>query len=282
MSLSRRIGLIPILFFCMMTMQAQDNCLIYPADSGERIACELSYRAVEYPQGSKDSQILFDAAIEIGPNYAWAYYEKSVPYFKRGLLSEGLEILNYAIQIDPAAYLYYRAYWYFQHRSYEACIRDLEELYQTHKAGITYTPGGDMEMRLLLAMAYVQVGERQKGLQATLDCIESYEGKEYLIGEHDYHLLGLMYLVNDDLESASQAFLKQQEVNGRLADSYYYLGSIRKAEGKTEAAQRLFRECVEKLDGQDGGYSSRSFIGFEIEKEMVEKELASLSGEARF
>ena len=35
---------------------SQGNCLVYPEDSGERKACELSYQALEHPHGSKASQ----------------------------------------------------------------------------------------------------------------------------------------------------------------------------------------------------------------------------------
>ena len=88
-----------ITFIVNMTFSfAQTNCFIYPEGSGERKACELSYKAIEYRQGSKESQILFDSAIAVGPKFAWAYYEKSVPYFKRGFLHEGLQILNKAIE----------------------------------------------------------------------------------------------------------------------------------------------------------------------------------------
>ncbi|MEO0337824.1 MAG: hypothetical protein AAF242_01290 [Bacteroidota bacterium] len=145
---------------------SQGNCLIYPEDSGERIACELSYRALEYRQGSKESQLLFDYAIKIGPKYAWAYYEKSVPFFKRGMLAEGLSLINKAIDLEPYNYLYYRAYWYFYNCSYDYCIRDLEELYTLYKAGYTTTPSGELEMRLLLAMAYAQNENLPKGCNA--------------------------------------------------------------------------------------------------------------------
>ena len=48
-------------------------------------------------QGSKESQLLFDKAISMGPKYAYAYYQKSVPYFKRGLFAEGLSLITKAI-----------------------------------------------------------------------------------------------------------------------------------------------------------------------------------------
>ena len=151
----------------------QGNCLLYAEGSGERSACELSYRALEYKQGSKESQFLFDQAIEIGPNYAWAYYEKSVPFFKRGLFAEGVFLINKAIELEPQNYLYYRAYWYFYNRSYELCIKDLEELYTVYKTFYTTTPGGEMEMRVILALAYAQSGNVSKGINWILNLMDS-------------------------------------------------------------------------------------------------------------
>ena len=143
---------------------AQPNCFIYPEGSGEREACELSYKAIEYPQGSRASQELFDEAIAIGPKYAWAYYEKSVPYFKRGFLNKGLQILNKAIELEPREYLCYRAYWYWQYKNYALCIADLESYYKLPKAYLQQTPGGDKDMRLILGLAYAKQGELQKAI----------------------------------------------------------------------------------------------------------------------
>ncbi len=256
-------------------ISAQGNCLLYPDDSGERIACELSYRAIEYRQGGKDSQLLFDAAIEIGPNYAWAYYEKSVPYFKRGMLAEGMEILNHAVALEPEHYLYYRAYWYFYHRSYAACIADLENLYIDFEAPITFTPGGDLEMRLILAMAYGQSGDIPKGIQSIKDCFESYGNQEYLIGLHDYHLLGVLYYEDGQYDKSLEAFEQQIAVNENLADTYYYLGLIRKSQGDEQAAKAHFNQSKDKFEGDGGGYSSNGFLDYNVSEKMVERKLSN-------
>ncbi len=251
----------------------QGNCLIYPEDSGERKACELSYRALEHRQGSKESQLLFDEAIKIGPKYAWAYYQKSVPFFKRGLFAEGISLINKAIELEPWNYLYYRAYWYFYNRSYGYCIKDLEELYTVHEESYTTTPGGDLEMRLLLAMAHAQSGDVPKGIYWMQHLMERYEQEPQLKGLYDHFCLGVLYYKNNQFDLAEVEFEKQLTVDDKFADTYYYLGLIKAKAANNTLAQDYFKQALAKMNGENGGYSRNSFEAFNIYKEDVEKML---------
>jgi len=261
--------------YCV-SAHGQGNCLIYPEKSGERIACELSYRAIEYRQGSKASQLLFDAAIEIGPNYAYAYYQKSVPYFKRGLIHEGVQLLNKAIALEPINYLCYRAYWYYSHRSYSACINDLERYYTLLNGPIKFTPGGDMEMRMLLGMTYAQINKPAKALESVQNAFKSYGSDTYLIGAYDYHILGILFYENGQLDDAVEAFKKQIILNENFADSYYYLGLVRKNQFNRIESKKLFEESLDKFEGQKGGFSFNGFLDFNVTKNLVEWEINNL------
>lgn len=253
---------------------AQGNCLASPEDSGERIACELSYRAVEYRQGSKESQLLFDKAIELGPDYAWAYYEKSVPYFKRGLLSEGMALLNKAIEIAPKEYLFYRAFWYFQHGSYDACIADLEKHYSELDGPMMFNPPGNMEMRIILGMSYALIEEFERGIEVINDCFLDYTGKEYLIGFYDYHVLGVLHYLNGNTTEAMNAFQKQLELKGNFADTYYYIGLIKKQLNETNASNDYFKKCLQLMDGENEGFSINIFSDFNISRDLVASQLS--------
>ncbi|MEM8566658.1 MAG: hypothetical protein AAGF85_09365 [Bacteroidota bacterium] len=255
------------------TVKGQGNCLIYDENSGERIACELSYRAVTYKQGSKASQILFDAAIDIGPGYAWAYYEKSVPYFKRGLLKQGVELLNKAIAIDPESYLCYRAYWYFSHRSYEACISDLERYYYSLNGPPRSTPGGDMEMKMLLGLTYAQKGNLIKAIELVSTAIDSYEAQGYFVGPFDFHVLGILHYENNQLTKAFTAFEQQIKSNENFADTYYYMGLIQRAQSNDEAATKLLEKSLSLFNGVNGGFTFNSFLDWNVSKSDVEKKL---------
>lgn len=257
-------------------VNGQGNCLLYTANSGERLACELSYRAIEYKQGGKNSQILFDAAIKLGAAYAYAYYEKSVPFFKWGLLRQGVELLNQAIALEPENYLCYRAYWYFSHRSYEMAIKDLEHYYFALNGPARTTPGGDLEMRMLLGMAYVQTNQSTKAAQVVSDGMAGYKSEGFPIGPYACHMLGVFYYKNDQLSNAVESFKMQIEMNEHFADSYYYLALIRQEEDKLEESKELLELALSKLGGQNGGYSFNGFDAFNVYKVDVERKLSSL------
>lgn len=256
---------------------SQGNCLIYPEDSGERKACELSYQAIEYKQGSKESQVLFDQAISVGPKYAYAYYQKSVPYFKRGLFAEGLSLITRAIEIEPKNYLYYRAYYYFYNRSYEYCIMDLEELYAVHKASFVTTPGGELEMRLLLALSYTQVGNVEKGIDWMLNLMERYNKQPQLKGMYDHHCLGMMYYKNNQFDLAEQEFMKQLIIDSNFADTHYYLGLISVKESEIKLAVNYFKAALGMMNGVGGGYTTNLFTEFNVRKEAVKEAIATYS-----
>jgi len=251
----------------------QGNCLIYPEGSGERRACELSYLAIEYPQGSKESQALFDQAIEVGPKYAWAYYQKSVPFFKRGMFADGVTLINRAIALEPRNYLYYRAYWYFYNLSYDHAIRDLEALYTTHKSGYTTTPSGELEMRLILAMALGQTGRASEGIAWIEDLMERYREQPYLKGLYDHHCLGILYLENDQLDLAEVEFQEQLKVNDRFADTYYYLGLLKEKQRQPEEAKKYFRRAMSMFNGEEEGYSVNFFLAYNVHEDDVVRQL---------
>lgn len=261
------------LIFNFHLLFAQGNCLIYPEDSGERKACELSYKAIEYRQGSKESQLLFDEAIRVGPKYAWAYYEKSVPFFKRGLFAEGVSLINKAIELDPKNYLFYRAYWYFYYRSYELSIRDIEDLYTNHKTTFTTTPGGELEMRLLLAMAHAHTGNVQRGIDWIINMMDSFKDQPHLKGIYDHFCLGVLYFKNKQYDLAEAEFEKQLEIDSKFADTYYYLGLLKEKESNRKMANDYFKQSLDKMEGLNGGYSANIFTEFNTYKEDLEKKL---------
>ncbi len=251
----------------------QGNCLIYPANSGERLACELSYRAIAYRQGSGHSQVLFDAAIKLGPEYAYAYYQKSVPFFKRGMLTEAFPLINKAIELDPHTYLSYRAYWYFSNHSFEACIADLERFYSVLNGKLQSTPGGDFEMRMLLSLSYAQTGQLEKAIELANFGINNFESMGYYISAYDYHVLGLLYYYNGQFEEAQRAFEIQLKRNDRFADTYYYLALANRSLGAQAAADSLMQESLDRFEGKKDGISFDAFANYNVSRSQVLAEM---------
>ena len=269
----KKISILLVLIY-NITAYSQGNCLIFPKESGERKACELSYKAIEYSQGSKESQLIFDKAISVGPKYAWAYYEKSVPYFKRGFLYEGLQILNKAIELEPVEYLCYRASWYWQYKNYDLCIQDLERYYALPNAYMQFTPGGEMNMRIILALAYAKKKNYEKAIETIVNYMNLPEFKKF-IGFSDYHVLGLLYVLNKQYDKAIEVFKKQFTVINTIADTYYYLGLAYQGKEDTKEATLQFNKALELFSDE---YRHRINIGFSVNKSDVKKKLKNKDG----
>lgn len=245
---------------------AQGNCLQYPKDSGERKACELCYTN-EYKQGSKESLMLYDSAITIGPEYAWAYYQKSVPYFKRGYLSDGIKLLNKAVELDPQSHICYRAYWYHQHKSYEACIRDLELYYSSYGGYVEFTPGGNYEMRMLLGISYAEMNDLDSAIRVITDYLGNPKNEMHSRA-HDFFILGVLYYRNKEYRKAEEVLDKHIEKNPQLAEAYYYLGLVLEAQSKPSAKEKFI--IADKIvDGKVYGYTRR-ILGIPSIKELKE------------
>lgn len=264
---------ITLLTLIVNVTYSQVNCYIYPENSGEREACELSYKALEYPQGSKASQEIFDKAIAIGPKFDWAYYEKSVPYFKRGFLHEGIQILNKAIALKPEQYLWYRAYWYWQYRNYELCIKDLEAYYKLPRADHQQTtPGGAKDMRIILGLAYAKTNNIDKGIATILKCIESYDNFDDA-GITDYHTLGVLYFKNKDYTKALEAFNNQLKIYN-IVDTQYFMGLTHKNNNDIKQAEIHLKEALQ-LFNQPNFYRVPN-AGYRVYVSDVEEELLDI------
>lgn len=220
--------------------------------------------------------MLFDQAINVGPNYAYAFCQKSVPFFKRGLFAEGNALIGRAIELEPHNYLYYKAYYYFYNRSYDLCIKDLGELYSAHNVRYVTTPVGELEMRLLLGMAYAHLGNVEKGIEWIQNLMEEYKIQSHLKGFYDHFCLGVLYLQNNELDLAKAEFEKQLNIDHNFASTYYYLGLIMKREFKNALSQEYFEEALSKINRKDGGYSLNIFTGFNTEKTVIENILKEL------
>lgn len=255
-------------------LMAQGNCATFPEGSKERKACEYGHKAIEYKQGSRASQLLFDSALALNPNYAWAYYEKSVPYLKRGYLIKGMSLLNKAVELEPLAYLCYRAYWFFQHQSHAAAISDLERYYLLEGAYQQNTPGGALDMRIILGLAYARQGDHLKAITLVNQVIASYASEDHA-GPYDFHTLGVLYLRNQHYAEAKAALLKSIVRNEQFADGYYYLALIAEAEGQFQASKGYLNEAMARYKGEKDGYSGYPFC-FPVSKEQAELKLQEL------
>ena len=131
-------------------------------------------------------------------------------------------------------------------------------------------------MRIVLGMAYAEVGETKKAVESVLAGIEEYPSADF-VGLYDYHALGIAYLKNADFENAIIQLEKSMEINPLFADTYFYLGEAHAELGDTKKAEFYFSESLNRFNGEvKGGYFGYSFC-FPVSQDQVEIKIDSKS-----
>jgi len=219
---------INILFSFMIastSLNGQGNCNLYEGNC--KNACELAYEA-NNDQGSRKSQELFDKCIDLCPTFAYAYFEKSVPYLKQGLFKEWKILIDQAVTYDPS-YLLNRGCNQIQFiRNYEEGVKDLDKLVELHKSiEIGYSPSGEYHAQLLRAISYQKLGNLPKAIKLAQELINSPNYKQ---SPFDYFHIGIMQLEAGNFNEAEKMFKRQNEYEEK-AENYFYLSKIYKSMG---------------------------------------------------
>lgn len=246
----------------------QPNCEMY-ADSLCKKSCNIAWEASKY-QGAKKSQELFDESIKLCPDFAYSYFEKSVPYLKQGLFKEWKSLIDKAVELD-AKYLLNRGINQVQFiRNYEEGLKDLENLYnQLQTFEIGYSPSGEYHAQLLRAICYQKLGQLDKSIGIMEELVTS---KNYHQGLYDYFHIGIVYLQNGDLEKAEESFIKQNNEN-ELAETLYYYSKIYEAKKDSNSQKRTLIKAKElysnnqKMNNNYYHYIDQIFLR-DIEKEL--------------
>lgn len=203
----------------------QINCNVYKNDPACFEACGLSEEAGKF-QGSAYSQEKFDKAIALCPTLDQAWFQKSIPYLKRGQFVEWKKLIDRAVELNPLSHLGYRAWCRYQFlRDYRGAMADLERLDSLTAFDIGYSVNGDYHLKIALAICYKEDGQVQKGIAVIEDFKKS---KEYVRGPYEDLHLGVMKYLVKDYTGAQTAFNKQIVYNDYQAENYYYLALIAK------------------------------------------------------
>lgn len=120
----------------------------------------------EAGQGTKASQLQFDKAIELCPSFDYAYFEKAVPYLKRGDFITWRKLIDKAVELNPTGHLGYRGWCKYQFiRDYRGAIRDLEKLDSLTSFDIGYSINGDYQLNIAKALCYKALGQKTKAIE---------------------------------------------------------------------------------------------------------------------
>lgn len=206
------------------------NCMQFTGDCA--LACLKCQQAIQHRQGSRASQIHFDEALALCPTFAYAPYEKSVPYGKRGLTREWKKWMDKAVELRPTEYLGLRGWDHFiWMRNYEATIADLEKLAEMLGYDIGMTGDGTYHLEILRGLAYKGL----KNYPKALEVIQAQMNKEgYHVGLYDHLHVGVLYLELGEPKLALEALKRQQEEN-EISEVYFYSAKAHQLQGNAQA-----------------------------------------------
>jgi tetratricopeptide (TPR) repeat protein len=228
----RWIGMLTIIF-CWIKVDAQPNCNVYLTDSTKACyeAC-ITATKDDAPQGSRNSQLQFDKAIELCPDFDYAYFEKSVPYLKRGDFVNWKTLIDKAVALNPSAHLGYRGWCRYQFlRDYKGAINDFETLSSLRKYDIGYSANGDYHLNIAKALCYKALGEKDTAI-AIIEAQLAQQGYSPLT--YDYLHLGVLKMETGDTDGAITYLKKSISLNNYFAEPYYYLGLIYKQQNNSK------------------------------------------------
>jgi tetratricopeptide (TPR) repeat protein len=243
-----RYVLLALLSILSCAAAAQPNCLIYKAGSPERAACEIYLQAIEFPQGSIQSQLYFDRAIALCPTFAEAYHEKSVPFLKRGDFLTWKNLMDEAVRLQPKRYLADRGWCRFKFlHDYGGALADIARLCELTRNQPGRSGDGNYDLRIVAALCQRELGDLRGALATFNACIADNKAQGQ-VGLYDYLHRGVTKLRLRDYSGALADFKQQRTVNGQLAENYYYTAlALRKqyqpaAVAQMQTARQLWQQ----------------------------------------
>ena len=222
---------------------AQDvNCATYPAGTPCRQACDLYQSPPRQAagQGTASSQRYFDQILALCPTFAPAWREKAVPYLKRGDFGTWKQLIDHAVQLQPAQNLGYRGWCRFEFlRDYAGAEADLTRLMALTHGNPGFSGDGDYDLRIVLALCKREQGNPNGALAGFNACIAANEAQQR-IGLYDYLHRGVTRLRQGDAAGALLDLKRQQQQIKQLADTEYYLGLVYRKQHNPVLARHHF------------------------------------------
>lgn len=222
------------------SLNGQVNCNIFDNEDCKK-ACELANLA-ETSQGIKQSQLAFDKAIELCPNFSYAFREKSVPYLKRGDFITWKKLIDKAVELNPFENLGYRGWCQYQFlRNYKAALIDIENFEKlVGSDNMGFSQNGNYHLEIVKALCYKGLGDKFKAI----DLFEiQFNKKNYSPMLFDYYHLGVLYFEVGNLEKAKETLEKQISNNDYFAEPYYYLSLIYAKENNMVLAKKMITKA---------------------------------------
>ncbi len=209
-------------------------------------------RANSTRQGSTAWYAHLDTAIQLNPNNATAWREKSVWYTKTGDYAKAYALLDRAVELDPMDALGYRGWLkLYKTHNYQGAIEDLMAFQALHQE--TSYPWGE-NVYYLIGTAHLGMGEYDEAISYLDKCINEVteESGEKWVDVYAWINRGIAYMELGDISAARKDFQKTLQYAPQCPEAFFYLAKSYFEEGnRVEGCQHL-SECRRLFDA---GYS---------------------------
>lgn len=206
---------------------------------------EKRFQIAEHAQGRNMSQKLFDILIYQNPDYADAYFEKSVPFNKRGDYAKGFEILNKAVEIDDDVHLGYQGYLKLRFlRDYDAALIDFNKLDSLTPNFIDAPWGEDIDF--LRGECYFGKKEYQKAIESFNLNVQNH--KEDWVDLQTFVYLGICEYKLGNIERAILEFERTLKQSDKTCEAHFYLAKIYYEKGNSEKANEHILEAEASIE----------------------------------
>jgi tetratricopeptide (TPR) repeat protein len=224
------------------------------------------------PQGSKESQDYFVLSINADSTFSYAFFEKSVPFNKRGDYAKGFELLNKAVELNPKMHLGYRGWLRLvKLKDYKGSISDLQKLKKI-KSKHTYKAWGQ-NINFLIGISYLGLKNYDIAIEYFNFSINE-NNVEIDLNHYLYNAIALFQVV--DFEKSIQSLKFCINHNKNFTEAYYYLGIIYSSLNKQAEAKINFNIA---LNLYKNGFKNRNpynEVFMEIYISDIEEKLLSL------
>nr|WP_298793233.1 tetratricopeptide repeat protein [uncultured Allomuricauda sp.] len=226
-------------------------------------------------QGSPESMISIEKAIEIDPTYAEAIRELSVAYLKRGMPHKWKPIMDKAVYHDPKTWVPWRGYLYlYFYRDYKKAIIDFN-------ASDTLTPSMDYpqghSVDFWRGIAYLGLKNYNKSIVYLDKHIkkETEDTGEDWVEIEAFLYRGIAHYESGNNKKAIENFHKILHYFQFSADAKYYLAKILTEEGKSAEALVLINKAID--DYQKGYYNNYHYV--ELLRQIYPEDLEELKSQ---
>ncbi len=214
---------------------------------------EKRFAFAENAQGTLLSQKFFDILIKQQADFSEAYFEKSVPFNKRGDYSNGFKLLDKAVEIDPVKHLGYRGWIKLKKiKDYKGALNDFNQL-DTLTPNVIDAPWGE-NINYLKGLCYKGLKQNETALNEFNIYINAEKDSSW-VNPNVFLYVGLIHLDFHNYKLALKSANTCLKYNGNSPEGHYlkaiifkFLKKDKEFDQEIEMSKKLFKAGYKSSD----------------------------------